>query len=220
MKIKLITAIYGEHDDLKELPDGHGFDAAICYTDNPNLRSETWQVEWVPQPDYTPRLASKFPKFLPGRFVDSDIWVWLDAAFQVTDVGFKQFCLDALGEYDLVVWDHPDRHLRPDIYAEAHFSKNMDKYLHQPLDEQVAHYASDGLPAGSGLYACGTIVWRNTPACKEFGEAWLIENMRWTIQDQVSFPYLVWKLKPNFTTFPAHEYDNPYLHWNFHRSEL
>lgn len=219
MKTNLITAIYGAHDDLKPLPLGHGFDEAICYTDNPKLRSDTWQIVLQPFPDMSPRLASKMPKFTPWKFSTADLWVWLDGSFTITNTGFKDFCLSSLGEHELVVWDHPDRHMRPDVYAEANFSRHMEKYQNQNLDQQVAHYASRGLPAGSGLYACGTIVWRDTEACRVFGEAWMSENLRWTIQDQLSFPYLAWKLQPNFTTFPAHEYENPYLQWNHHRSE-
>jgi DNA polymerase-1 len=59
------------------------------------------------------------------------------------------------------------------------------------------------MPEGFGLWACGAIVWRNSDKARQFGHAWHEENVRWSIQDQVSFPYLVWKLRPNFGVFPA-----------------
>lgn len=215
----LITSIYGNFDPLRALPDGLGFDRAVCVTDNPNLTGYGWETMLVPT-DVSPRLASKKPKMQPFDFVDDDIVVWLDAAFEIAKPEFGRFCLDALQDYDFVVWDHPDRYKRPDVYAEAIFSNEMEKYQTQPLDAQVAHYNSLGLPAGSGLWACGTIVWRNTENSKLFGRAWLDENVRWSIQDQISFPFLVWKLKPNFGVFPAHQYDNPYLRWYMHEQNL
>jgi hypothetical protein len=110
--------------------------------------------------------------------------------------------------------------MRPDAYAEGNYSKEMFKYRNEKIDDQLAKYVSDGLPAGSGLWACGTIVWRNVDAARTFGQAWYEENVAWTIQDQISFPYLVWKLEPNMGTFPAHEYENPYLKWWMHERNV
>jgi len=211
----LLTAVYGNYDPLRPLPPNHGFDRAVCVTDNPTLSADGWEMMVVPS-NLSPRLASKRPKMLPFEFVDDDVVVWLDAAFEIVGDGFQEFCVNALGDHNFVVWDHPDRGTRPDVYAEATFSNRMEKYWDQPLDEQVAYYRSRGLPDGSGLWACGTIVWGNKNKSKQFGRAWYHENLRWSIQDQVSFPYVVWKLKPNFGVFPAHEYENPYLRWWMH----
>jgi hypothetical protein len=75
------------------------------------------------------------------------------------------------------------------------------------------------MPEGFGLWACGAIVWRNSDKARRFGFAWHEENVRWSIQDQVSFPYLVWKLNPNFGVFPAREFHNPYLTWWGHPND-
>ena len=53
------------------------------------------------------------------------------------------------------------------------------------------------------------------------GDRWLQEQHAWSIQNQVSLPFL---LRSNedpklvFGTFAAHEYDNPWLIWNDHAS--
>lgn len=219
MATGLLTAVYGNFDPLRPLPDGHGFDRAVCVTDNPNLSADGWEIVVVPS-NLSPRLAAKRPKMLPFEFLDLDIVVWLDAAFEIVGDGFKEFCEDSVAWHDFVVWDHPDRHLRPDAYAEGNFSSFMDKYRGQNIEGQLAHYVSEGLPAGSGLWACGTIAWRNKESVKTFGRAWYEENVAWTIQDQISFPYLVWKLQPNFGVFPAHEYENPYLRWWMHERNV
>jgi len=215
----ILTAIYGDFDPLRPLPANHGFDRAVCVTDNANLSADGWEMMVVPS-NLAPRLAAKRPKMLPFEFVDADLVVWLDAAFEIVGDGFKKFCEDSVDGYDFVVWDHPDRSTRPDAYAEAQYSRTMHKYKNQKIEAQADHYFNLGLPTGSGLWACGTIVWRNTGSVKEFGRLWYKENFIWSIQDQISFPYLAWRLKPNFGVFPAHEYENPYLKWWMHERNV
>jgi hypothetical protein len=189
-------------------------------TDNPNLDAPGWEVIVEPRGRMSPRLASKLPKLQPWDYDDADVYVWLDGAFTITDTGFRDFCLNALGDNDLTVWAHPDRAHRNCLYLEALQCQHWPKYNAYPIADQTAHYKAEGMPGDFGLWACGTIVWRNSAEARDFGRLWLIENMRWSIQDQVSFPYLVWKHRPKLGEFPADEYENPYLSWNHHRNEL
>jgi hypothetical protein len=76
------------------------------------------------------------------------------------------------------------------------------------------------MPEKFGLWACGAIVWRNNDSARTFGQAWYEENLRWSIQDQVSFPYLLWNLKPNLGLFPHREFHNPYLTWWKHPKDV
>jgi hypothetical protein len=211
--VALVTAIYGGHDTLKPLPAGHGFDDAVCVTDDPTVSAEGWRVVVLPSEE-PPRLAAKAPKMLPFDFVKSEVAVWVDAAFEVVGDGFRDFCVDALGEHDVVVWEHPED--RDCLFREATYCQDWPKYSGEPIREQTAYYRAEGMPEGFGLWACGAIVWRNNDEAREFGRAWHQENVRWSIQDQVSFPFLVWKLRPGLTVFPAHEFQNPYLRWHPH----
>lgn len=211
--LALVTAIYGGHDRLRPLPAGHGFDDAVCITDDPTLEADGWRVVLLPSTK-PPRLAAKYPRMQPFDFVDTDVAVWLDAAFEVVSQDFKQFCTEAVKGKDLVAWDHPEN--RQCLYTEAAYCQDWPKYASQPIREQTAHYRGLGMPENFGLWACGTIAWRNTEQAKQFGLAWLEENKQWSIQDQVSFPFLLWKLQPRFGVFPAHEFDNHYLKWHQH----
>jgi hypothetical protein len=211
--VALVTAIYGGHDTLKPLPAGHGFDDAVCVTDGPTVSAEGWRVVVLPSEE-PPRLAAKAPKMLPFDFVKSEVAVWVDAAFEVVGDGFRDFCVDALGDSDVVVWEHPED--RDCLFREATYCQDWPKYSGEPIREQTAYYRAEGMPEGFGLWACGAIVWRNNDKAREFGRAWHQENVRWSIQDQVSFPFLVWKLRPGLTVFPAHEFQNPYLRWHPH----
>jgi hypothetical protein len=210
----LVTAIYGDYDALQPLPDTHGFDRAICVTDNPGLEAAGWEVLCKPTGE-APILAAKLPKMRPFDFVTEDVAVWLDGSFIVKDRGWRDFCVNAVEGVDLVAWPHPDT--RGCLYKEAAFCDWWPRYQPYPIREQVEHYRSEGMPEGFGLWACGGLVWRNSDGAKAFGEAWLQEQYAWSIQDQVSFPYLLWKLKPRFRAFPAHQFLNPYLDYVGHK---
>jgi hypothetical protein len=208
--VALVTAIYGGYDRLRPLPDGHGFDMAVCVTDDENLQAEGWTTLVVPS-DESPIMAAKRPKMLPFDFVDADVAVWVDGSAEIVDPTFRQFCLDT--DADLVAWVHPER--RTCLYQEVAYCWHWERYLPYRLLEQAAAYRAEGMPEGFGLYACGTLVWRDTPETRQFGAAWLEEQRR-SIQDQVSFPYLLWKMAPKFGTFPADELNNRWLVWHRH----
>jgi hypothetical protein len=157
---------------------------------------------------------------LPFDYVKSGMAVWIDAAFEITGEGFREFCEQALGDKDLVVWEHPDSWNRSCLYDEANYCQDWPKYASWPIRNQTTHYRAEGMPEKFGLWACGAIVWRNSDKARSFGHAWHEENLRWSIQDQVSFPYLVWKLKPNFGVFPSREFHNPYLTWWKHPKDV
>jgi O-antigen biosynthesis protein len=213
----LITAIFGGYDNLKPLPDGHGFDKAFCFTDNRDLVSEGWEVIYVLSNEH-PRLAAKRPKLVPFNFISTDVAVWLDGSFQIIDNGFKDFCLDSLGDKDFILWDHPEN--RNCLYQEAVYCQDWPKYRDYPIRKQTDFYRSEGMPENFGLYAAGTIVWANNDSAKRFGKAWLTENEEWSIQDQISYPYLLWKLQPAAGTFPLGEFTNPYLRYHQHVREF
>lgn len=214
MKTVLLTAIFGDYDSLKPLPAENNFDDAVCITDQAGLESSGWRIIEQAVAD-NPRLAAKHPKMQPFDFVDADIAVWLDGSAEITDPGFRSFCEDALADNDFVVWQHPED--RDCLFREGVYCMDWPKYRNTSIREQLTYYREAGMPEHFGLWACGTIVWRNTDAAKQFGLNWLQENRNWSIQDQISFPYLVWKTQPRFTVFPAHELQNEFLRWHQHR---
>lgn len=213
MRVALITACYGSYDPIRSLPADHGFDDAVLVTDDRSLVADGWRVHVEPSPDH-PRLAAKRAKMLPWMYTDCDAAVWLDASFEVLGSGFAGFARAALEQNDFVVWQHPEG--RVDITHEAGISAGMKKYQGSRVVEQAAFYKSQGFPENWGLFAAGTIGWRFTPATKRFGALWLRECTDWSIQDQVSLPYLLWSEGMKFGIWKANEYANPYvsLRWD------
>ena len=66
---------------------------------------------------------------------------------------------------------------------------------HRILKERERTYRAEGMPAHSGLIEGHFMVRRhNDPALVRFGDRWLEHVLRYSRRDQVSFPYLVWRL--------------------------
>ena len=80
----------------------------------------------------------------------------------------------------------------------------LDKYQDVPIKEQVDYYFSQGFPEHYGLWACGVML--RDKKFSDFGSKWMLENMAWTFQDQLSLPYLSWKENFKIDTIPLNQY--------------
>jgi len=208
VRVALITACYGDYDPVRDLPEWHGFDEAVCVTDRADLVGDGWSpfVEWR---DEHPRMAAKRPKMMPWLYTTADAAVWLDASFEITDPKFRPWVDAHLARDDFVVWTHPEG--RIDFADEAAVCWDWPKYRDYDMRGQVQHYLQQGMPRRWGLFACGTVGYVFTPQVKRLGARWYDEQVKWSVQDQVSLPFLLWDSGLPFGTWQANEYDNPYL---------
>lgn len=224
-----VTAVYGAYDEVKHAPPG--FDDCVLVTDQAaprfGLRHRGWRVISLPVARAHPRLAAKIPKCRPDWFTDADASVWIDGSFRIRDTRLAGLARKLLANHDLIVSEHPESVAGPTwearncLLEEAVFSADRPKYVGSPVVEQAEHYLKQGMPRGWGLWALGIIGRNHTKELGEFGLAWLLEIERWTVQDQVSFPYLIWQREIALTTWPFHQLQNELLdfvkHPNRHR---
>lgn len=207
----------GNYDKPKPLPEGHGFDRAVLVTDVPTW-VDGWQVVVVPSDEH-PRLAAKVAKMLPWLWVDDDRSLWLDGSFEVLP-GLRDVVDEHLTDADVVAWRHPSGRL--DAYEEAEFSAGYSKYLpvRDAMAAQVADYRRAGLPPASGLWECGMLARRHTEEVRRHGQAWLQQVRRYTIQDQVSFPFVNWARGVEVAPWRADSHWScGWVRWHAHRDE-
>lgn len=219
----VITAVYGGYDEPKPLPADHGFDRAVLVTDR-DTDAPGWDVIVEPRPELHPRLAAKVPKCLPWAYLDTDRAAWIDGAYALAPaVGFREAVDERLDlGADVVAFRHPDRASRPDAYAEARFTHDHYHGKYEPrqrLLDQADHYRTLGYPEASGLYACGVLAYARSATTHRFGRRWLAEQATWTVQDQVSFPFVAWKHAIRLGTWAHEQWSNPWLTWHAHRDE-
>jgi Protein of unknown function (DUF616) len=239
MRICVYTAIFGGYDDLHPpVPQSVPTDF-LCYTDAPALASPgLWRVMHERRvPDLHPRMRAKWLKTHPhvlfpagrppaGRYSALDprrLWrrydavIWIDGSIRVTSENFARDLAACLGPDGIACFRHPNRDC---IYEEAEKSLRWAKYQGMPIREQAESYRREGFPAHHGLMA-GGIIARGTraPHLAAIDEAWWQENLRWTYQDQLSLPVVLWRQNRTIAWIPGELWRNPWFEWVPHRLE-
>lgn len=207
-EITVITAITGGYDEVPPVPSG--FAHAVLVSDEP-IESDWTNI--VLRTFLPPRLASKIPKFRPDLFTRTRSSVWVDASMRDPSNWLYHACRKQLTHHNFVLFRHPDR---DSIVNEVGASRESPKYDQYPLEEQVDFYLQSGFKDDLGLFACGVIARNHSTDISDFGNAWFLENSRWSIQDQLSFPYLVASRGLSFGVFSEHLWNGP-LNWEHHK---
>lgn len=211
MTVSVISSCYGGVDVLLSPPtQSVEVDRWLMVTDQGNV-PDGWEILTQPRPWVTPRFAAKHAKARPFDYVDTDVAIWLDSGAVITSEHLVETCLQALGDADIALWRHPERN---NVFDEATTSAAIGKYTGQHCRAQAEHYLDTGLP--DALYATGCIVWRRTVRNDRFGQAWLAEMLRWSLQDQLSFPFVAWKLGVTPNEMPHSLWRNPHVKWRGH----
>lgn len=222
MRVAIYSAIFGGYDLLKDQPSFDDTDY-LMFSDTPLPRSRSWRVIPCRKVAEHPRLSAKRLKTMPHRFIppEYDYTIWIDGSMVITGSDFVTRCISALMRFGIGCMLHPVGRC---IYQEAAGCCHMTKYAGLPIMEQAAHYRAQGYPENNGLAACGIVVRdMHSPATREktaaIGDAWMQENLNWTYQDQISFPYVLWKHQYWFDVLPIDYRDRSSFVLCDHRSE-
>lgn len=209
MTPSVITASLGGYDIGWPLPPQTATCGFLRFADDP-------EFFWPGARHAHPRMLAKVPKCRPDLYTNCDVNIWVDGSFEVTSARFVEWCVQQLGDNDIAMFPHPDRQ---SIIAEAEVSAPMTKYQGHPVREQAIHYMSLGYDGTAGLWATGIIVSRATERIRMLGDAWLREQMRWTWQDQISLPVLLWAGGIEPTPLPGPLLGNSMFRYHHHRRE-
>lgn len=180
-----------------------------------NKRNRSWLREKVddvrfrqykyPSPEANRnRLVAKLPKMQFHKLLDKsyDYYVWLDSKFTLLE-DWPESLLELIrkhGRHELVVCSHSERNSIKDEfeYMKYYMRKKSDnlcsKYVLKDMYYQVSDYLSDPGFVDDVLYECGFLLFSEKILSHEdFLNAWYAHNYYYTIQDQLSFPYLLRK---------------------------
>jgi hypothetical protein len=149
----LRTAIFGNYDLLKNIPEQPGVDL-ICFTDDPRLKHPNCRVRYV-QPKAHPRISAKYYKILshvvPSEY---DEVLWIDGSFEVQDPSFAGETFEYLEYAGIALFLHPERGC---IYDEAKVSQSMAKYREEKHKGASRALPAKRVPANAGLFAGGIV---------------------------------------------------------------
>ena len=215
MSVAIYTCITGKYDSLKNHVGIHGVDW-ICYTDDPDLQLPGWEIVDLEPSDAPPRLKAKYPKLLApqGDLDGYDYTIWIDGSTEVISPTFVDEALADLGPDGFALFSHPWRDC---IYDEVKASRTVAfKYDHQPLEEQAEHYRSLGHPEHWGLWACGSMARARSGRLDAAMRDWMAEIERWSIQDQISLPFVMRTRDIRPQAWPYGQYRTPWLRFHQH----
>lgn len=191
-KLVIYTAFTGNYDSLKQPEFVDENCDYICFTDNPNLKSDFWKIIPMEESTLDNNRKAKQYKVLPHKYLkDYKYSFWLDGTFKIKgSIREYIYCFLKEGSKILNVV-HTERDC---IYDEAAISPLFPRYPRVLIEEQVARYESEGFPRHYGLPVLGAIFRvHNDPEVIGLMEDWWEEIIRYSNQDQISFSYLAWK---------------------------
>lgn len=215
----VLSAIYGDYDTpIPQVEQTVKVDKWILFTDNPDLKSDFWQVIYFPLPYDHPRNNAKYirmfgytilPQFIEYE-KDNEI-IWIDGALVL-----QKEVVEWISSYSgfLVLQKHPGRNC---IYEEIKASQQVpSKYGSCDFDSQAAYYRKLGIKPNSGLLGTCIMLMRPCPSLDKLMNYWWAHNLVFNYQDQVTLPAAILQSKVTPTTIEF----NPIYHHNRHKSNL
>jgi hypothetical protein len=227
-KIAVYTTIFGDYDQLQPVPKQSVKADYYCITDNQKAimklykgdpSCEDWQVIQVEQPrkDLHPRMRAKWFKIFPWeceKLLSYEKIIFFDGDLKINSPDFIEYCIQSM-KNDILLFRHPYRNC---IYDEKKASEDMVKYQNENMEAQVNYYKRFH-PEKFGLWACTVIVRRPTFRIKALMMSWWHENIKFTWQDQLSFP-VVCRIHNIFPeVFPDLLYQNRFFKMQSHANK-
>lgn len=92
-KYTVITGIFGNYEIIRD-PETIFHDTTyICITDNPNLKSNIWNIivdTTFIKPHWSPRKKTYFVRYHPFNYTDSEYCYWVDGSLKIVNMNFDE----------------------------------------------------------------------------------------------------------------------------------
>lgn len=191
MPIVIYTAITGNYDRLKDplfVDDNLHY---VCFTNNPNIKSKVWNVEFIENANMDNVHLARHIKINPHLFFpEYELSVWVDGKYQIKD-DLREYVLQYQKQSNILCFPHPQRSCICDELAECILWTNGNK---RNMIMQVGSYLKRGYPVNNGLFETGCMLrFHNEEHVKILMSGWENDVMKYSIRDQLSFPYVCWK---------------------------
>jgi hypothetical protein len=189
MKVHFCSAHFGSTPPKQPRVKSHKHDLTTAYYTDKNTPSRNLSMQ--------PRLKGKIPKMLEHRRYKADWYVWMDSSFSINNEFFIDDLIDLANGSQFCLYKHPDRSCisdELDLIKKMIDSKDpymIERYLGEPLTDQVQAYLADPEFNDDKLFAMGFFAYNKLAI--PLLEEWFIHNVMWSIQDQISFPYVLSK---------------------------
>ena len=194
-------------------------------SDNSAKLTTNGRTESVAQADRInamhPRLRAKMPKMLQwSDFPGYDYYIWVDSKLRIDNPKAAESLVEACSGKDACFFRHSARKsIRLELeHVIDHLNNGsqyiIDRYAGEDMAGQVSSYLADSNFVDHSLFECGAFVYSSrvvqNPDLNLFKE-WFYHNCIWSVQDQLSLPYLLQKFGVNYGILEGTVYKNNYL---------
>lgn len=168
------------------------------------------------------RFQAKIPKLFSWQMYPGyDVYIWVDASFKVLS-GAAEWLCSKLDGADAVFFIHPHRR---SIRQEYDFMREngvhwsiRQRYGGDFIDEQYKIISDDDSYVDNLLVCGGVFAYRNTTKMQEMLKDWWYFISRYSLNDQLSLPYVIRKHGVDINVIIENIYKAPYFKFmRFHR---
>ena len=168
-----------------------------------------------------PRLRAKMPKMLQwAEFPGYDYYIWVDSKLRMDNPKAAEALVEACSGKDACFFRHSARaSIQLELnhvvdYLNQGSQYIIDRYSGEDMASQVSSYLADPNFIDDSLFECGVFVYSSkvvqNPDLNLFKE-WFYHNCIWSVQDQLSLPYLLQSFGINYGVLEGTVYKNKYL---------
>lgn len=216
-KICVYTCITGDYDNVKELAFKEAGIDYLLFTNNRNLKSETWDVIYFEDFSLDNHRLSRKIKILGHPIIHKNynISVWIDGSI-IIKKSIKEFIEEYcdLDHFDFASFKH---HERDCIFDEANECIRLHKDNASKINLQMKKYRDEGYPKHAGLNEMTVFVKKhnNNKVIKTMN-MWFDLVCRYSKRDQLAFNYVIYKTGLKIKTIHLNIFKNEYFEWKAH----
>lgn len=195
-EIAVYTSIFGNYDHLIEPLYKSEYCDYFAITDQEIPESSVWKrldcsmIEGFSDLDdyHKSKYCKMFPHIL---FPDYKYSIWVDGNVQI--VADMMPLIDRMGNAAMATFENPKHDC---IYTEARYNICQNNARINELENQITVYKREGFPAHFGMREFSIIARKNQNAeMQNLMKQWWEQVNVYTMRDQISFPYILWKNK-------------------------
>lgn len=217
-KICVYTCITGNYDDLQEIKNKEPEIDYYCFTNNKNIKSNTWNVVYIEDNNLdNTRLARKI-KVLGHPLISEnyDISIWVDgfiSEMHINDFIHNECQLD---KYDFICFKHSKRNC---IYEEAKECINQGKDDPELIKKEIEFLKKENYPKNNGLIESTVLIRKhNIESVKNTMSIWFDMILNYSKRDQLSLNYAIYKVNPKVQIVDLNVFDNKYFIFLKHKN--
>ena len=217
-KLVIYTAISGDYDLLIDPIYVNPDYDYVCFTDNPNITSDVWDIRLMEDLELDNTRKSRLYKILPHKYLsDYKYSIWVDSGFiLVGDLG--EYVNQYRNTSNILAVSHSER---DSVYQEMEAVIKAKKDNLPIIKKQIKRYHKEGFPDNIGLIESGLLFREhNNPKVINLMNDWYNEVINYSKRDQLSFSYVCWKNNFKFDTSDIIIWKNPFIEVNPYKHNI